>query len=92
MNDGLEGADFTDDIFWGNEDDNEVVGNGREIIHSLRLGAIGGIMQMMLSSSMQPEVRSNGGNNAQPRVGSNERNNAQLEVGNNGQPEVKNNA
>ena len=53
---------------------------------------------------MQPEVRSNGGNNAQPGVGSNESNNAQpgvgsnegnnaqLEVGNNRQPEVRNNA
>jgi hypothetical protein len=30
INDGLEGVDFADDIFGGNEDedDNEVVGNG----------------------------------------------------------------
>ena len=30
MNDGLEGADFADDIFGGNEDDNEDMGNEGE--------------------------------------------------------------
>ena len=52
MNDGLEGANFADDIFRGSkdEDDNEVVGNGGilQVMLShqcrLRLGAMGGIM------------------------------------------------
>ena len=72
MNDGLEGVDFVDDIFGGNEDedDNEVVGNGGSTASDAQL-------------SMQPEVGGNGGNNAsdaqpsmQPKVGSNGGNNA----------------
>ena len=76
MNDGLEGADFTDDIFGGNEDDNVVL---REVGGNKR-------------NNSTHEVEGNGGNNAQPGVGSNERNNAQPEIGNNAQPEVGNNA
>uniref|UniRef100_A0A2N9GDS7 Uncharacterized protein n=1 Tax=Fagus sylvatica TaxID=28930 RepID=A0A2N9GDS7_FAGSY len=57
MNDGLKGANFVDDIFGGNEDedDNEVVGNGRilQVMLShqcrLRFRAMGGIMQMIFS-------------------------------------------
>ena len=55
MNDGLEGANFTYDIFGGNEDDNagpgEVGGNER--------------------NNSTHEVEGNGGNNAQPEVGNN---------------------
>ena len=52
MNDGLEGADFADDIFGGNEDDNvvpgEVVGiEGNNSTHEV--GDNGGIMQVKLS-------------------------------------------
>uniref|UniRef100_A0A2N9H3T4 SWIM-type domain-containing protein n=1 Tax=Fagus sylvatica TaxID=28930 RepID=A0A2N9H3T4_FAGSY len=78
MNDGLEGADFADDIFGGNEDDNAVLG---EVV-----GIEGN------NSTHEPEVGSNGGNNGQPGVRSNEGNNAQPEFGNNAQPEVRNNA
>uniref|UniRef100_A0A2N9J2Q8 Uncharacterized protein n=1 Tax=Fagus sylvatica TaxID=28930 RepID=A0A2N9J2Q8_FAGSY len=87
MNDGLKGADFADDIFGGNEDedDNEVVGNGGDTASDAQ-------------SSMQAEVRDNGGNNAsegnnamQAEVGDNGGNNAsdaqpsmQAEVGSSG--------
>ena len=88
MNDGLEGVDFTNDIFWGNEDDNavpgEVVGNeGNNSTHEVR--GNGGNNASDAQPSMQPEVGSNKGNNAQPGVGSNEGNNAQPEVRNNAQ-------
>ena len=57
MNDGLERADLTDDIFGGNkdEDNNEVVGNEGDIASdaqsSMQAEVVGngGIMQVMLS-------------------------------------------
>ena len=93
MNDGLEGVDFTNDIFWGNEDDNavprEVVGNeGNNSTHEVE--GNGDNNASDAQPSMQPEVGSNGGNNAsdaqpsiQPEVGSNGGNNAQPGVGSN---------
>jgi hypothetical protein len=84
---GLKGADFTDDIFGGNEDDNAiprgVEGNeGHTSTHEV--GGNGGNNVSDAQPSMQPEVESNGGNNAsdarpsmQPEVGSNRGNNAQ---------------
>jgi hypothetical protein len=95
MNDGLEGADFTDDIFGGNEDDNAVPGGaeGNEGNNSTHeVGGNEGNNASDAQPSMQPEVGSNGGNNAQPRVGSNKGNNVQPEVRNHVQPEVRNNA
>uniref|UniRef100_A0A2N9HJM3 PB1-like domain-containing protein n=1 Tax=Fagus sylvatica TaxID=28930 RepID=A0A2N9HJM3_FAGSY len=100
MNDGLEGVDFADDIFGGNEDedDSEVVGNEGNTASDAQLsmqpevGGNGGNNASDAQPSMQPEVGSNEGNNAQPGVGSNEGNNAQPEVGNNRQLEVMNNA
>uniref|UniRef100_A0A2N9HEE9 Uncharacterized protein n=1 Tax=Fagus sylvatica TaxID=28930 RepID=A0A2N9HEE9_FAGSY len=103
MNDGLEGADFADDIFGGNEneDDNEVMGNEGNNSQP-EVGGNGGNNASDAQPSMQPEIESNGGNNAsdaqpsmQPEVGSNGGNNAQLGVGsnegNNAQSEVGNN-
>jgi hypothetical protein len=74
----------------------------REIIHSLRLGAMGGNNASDAQPSMQPEVGGNRGNNAsdaqpsiQPEIGSNGGNNVQPGVGSNegndAQPEVGNN-
>ena len=60
MDDGL---DFTDDIFWGNEDDNEVVGNEGNNSQP-EVGGNRGNNASDAQPSMQPEVRSNGGNNA----------------------------
>jgi hypothetical protein len=98
MNDGLEEADFADDIFRGNEDedDNEVVGNGGDIASDAQssmqaeVGDNWGNNASDAQPSMQAEVGSSGGNNAsdaqpsmQPEVGSNGGNNAQPGVGSN---------
>jgi hypothetical protein len=69
MNDGLKGADFANDIFRRNEDedDNEVVGNGGilQVMLShqcrLRLGTMGGIMQVMLSHQCNLRLGAVGG-------------------------------
>jgi hypothetical protein len=105
MNDGLEGADFANDIFGGNEDedDNEVVSNGGDIASDAQssmqaeVGDNRGNNASDAQPSMQVEVGSNRENNAsdaQPSMqsGVNEGNNAQPKVGNNRQPEVRNNA
>uniref|UniRef100_A0A2N9HYT5 SWIM-type domain-containing protein n=1 Tax=Fagus sylvatica TaxID=28930 RepID=A0A2N9HYT5_FAGSY len=98
MNDGLEGADFADDIFGGNEDedDNEVVGNGGDTasdaqsLMQVEVGDNGGNNASEGNNGVQAEVGDNGGNNAsdaqpsmQPEVGSNGGNNAQPGVGSN---------
>jgi hypothetical protein len=84
MNDGLEGVDFTNDIFWGNEDDNavpgEVVGNeGNNSTYEVEGNGENNASDAQ--PSMQPEVGSNRGNNTQLGVGSNEGNNAQPAMG-----------
>uniref|UniRef100_A0A2N9J2B3 MULE transposase domain-containing protein n=1 Tax=Fagus sylvatica TaxID=28930 RepID=A0A2N9J2B3_FAGSY len=84
MDDRLEGADFTDDIFGGNEDDNAVPGEvgGNEGNNSTyEVEGNGWNNASDAQQSMQPEVGSNGENNAQPGVGSNGGNNAQPAMG-----------
>jgi hypothetical protein len=99
MNDGLEGANFADDIFGRNEnedeDDNEV-GNGGDTASDAQssmqaeVGDNGGNNASDAQPSIQAEVGSSGGNNAsdtqpsmQPGVRSNGGNNAQPGVGSN---------